>query len=1084
MGHLTFMFTHLHTHSEYSLLDGLPKIDQLLDRVQRLEMNSVALTDHGAMYGIFDFYIKAKDKGVKPIIGVEVYKARNSRFDKQLGYGQDQYHLVLLAKDYLGYKNLLKIVTYAHLEGYYYKPRVDFEVLEKHREGLIALSACSKGEIPFLLNQGQINEAERVLQKYLDIFKENFYLEIQRHPKMEELEKVNREIIKLSRKYAVPVVATNDVHYLQPDDAYAQEILLCIQSQHTIFEKNRPLSMIDVPDFYLKSANEMKGSFIDLPEAIENTEKINQLCNVELPYGKWILPEYKIETGESPEIYLNNLVYKNITGRFPQDTRALDKIKTRLNYELEIINKRGYATYFLIVSDFVNWAKDHGIAVGPGRGSVAGSLVAYVLRITDINPLEYNLPFERFLNPGRPTPPDIDIDFADLRRDEVIRYVTKKYGEKKVAQIITFGRMEARLAVRDVTRALGMSYSAGDRIAKMIPQGKQGFSMTIDKALEENAALKFAYQNEEETKKVLDVARKIEGVARHSSVHAAGVVIGDKDLVEYVPLQKETKGERIITQYDMYCLDLNAVSDNKAIGLLKVDFLGLRNLTILEDAINYVEKNVGFKVDIHTVPLDDKKTFDLIAKGKTIGVFQLESSGMRKLAKDLKPNKISDISAMVALYRPGPMELIPLFLERKKNTRRIKYLHKDLQPILEETYGVLVYQEQVMEIAHRIAGYTMVEADILRMAMGKKKKTLMKKEEKKFIAGCLKKGYSKVLAEKIFSFIEKFAGYGFNKPHSASYALIAYWTAYMKANFPVEYMTALLSAELQGAAGPTREAKMFQAIEECKAMKITALPPDINKSDDDFKIEGDSIRFGLSAVKNVGATAIDSILTARKNGFFNSLKDFLYRVDLRKVNKKTVESLIKTGALDQFGSRASLLVYYPTALQEINRAKNEVSQGQFGLFTSFSAKQTFVDNLPTVEDFSEEEKFAMEREMIGFSIGKNPLTQYKKIIELKITKKIGEINQEDVGKEHIIAGSINRIKKVTTKKDNSEMAFVSIFDETGSIEAIVFPKLYTADKNIWVPNRVILLKGKVDSKDTRINIIVDKAIDLSRVKNS
>jgi len=1075
-------FTHLHVHSEYSLLDGLPKIDQLLSQVQRLGMNSVALTDHGAMYGCFDFYLRAHEKGIKPIIGVEVYKARNSRFDKQPGYGQDQYHLVLLAKNYLGYKNLLKIVTQAHLEGYYYKPRVDFEVLEKYHEGLIVLSACPKGEIPFLLSQGQINEAERVLQKYLDIFKENFYLEIQRHPKMEGLEKTNGEIIKLSRKYGVPIVATNDVHYLHPEDAYAQEILLCIQTQHTIFEKNRPLSMIDVPDFYLKSNNEMKGLFIDLPEAIENSQKISELCNLELPYGKWILPEYQIETGESPEIYLNNLVYKNIASRFPQGSDIQDRIKARLNYELGIINKRGYATYFLIVSDFVNWAKDHGIAVGPGRGSVAGSLVAYVLQITDINPLEYNLPFERFLNPGRPTPPDIDIDFADLRRDEVLKYVTDKYGKKKVAQIITFGRMEARLAIRDVSRALGMSYSAGDRIARMIPAGKQGFTMTIDKALEENAALKFAYQNEEETKKVLDIARKIEGVARHSSVHAAGVVIGDKDLVEYVPLQKETKGERITTQYDMYCLDLNAVSENKAIGLLKVDFLGLRNLTILENAIEYVEKNSGIKVDIHVVPLDDKKTFDLISKGRTVGVFQLESSGMRKLAKDLKPNKISDISAMVALYRPGPMDLIPLFLEGKKNSAGIKYLHKDLKLILEETYGVLVYQEQVMEIAHRIAGYTMAQADILRMAMGKKKKTLMKKEEKKFIAGCLKNGYSKILAEKIFSFIEKFAGYGFNKPHSASYALIAYWTAYMKANFPVEYMTALLSAELQGAAGPAREAKMFQATEECKAMKIIVLPPDINKSDDDFKIEGDSIRFGLSAVKNVGAAAIDSILTARKNALFTSLKDFLYRVDLRKVNKKTVESLIKAGTLDLFGNRAALLVYYPTALQEINRVKNEVLEGQFGLFSSYSAKQIFIDSLPKVEDFSEEEKFTMEREMLGFSIGKNPLTQYKKIIEQKITKKIGEISQEDVGEQHIIAGSINRIKKITTKKNNSEMAFVTLFDETGSIEAIVFPKLYTASKSIWGPNRAILLKGKVDSKDGRINIIVDRAIDLSRVK--
>lgn len=1076
-------FTHLHVHSEYSLLDGLIKINPLLAAVKRAGMKAVALTDHGVMYGAFEFFLKAKEAGVKPIIGVEVYKAKNSRFDKQPGLSRDQYHLILLAKNYTGYKNLLKLVTAAHLEGFYYKPRVDFSLLEKYHQGLIALSGCLKGEISSLLAENQINKAETVLKRYLDIFGGDFYLELQRHQKPELWEKINQQLLTLSRKFAVPIVATNDVHYLRPEDAYAQEILLCIQTQTTIFDKNRPLSMIDSPDYYLKSPREMRGLFIDLPEAVDNTEKIADCCQLEIPYGRWILPKYPIKGKESPESYLRRLVYQNITQRFSLKNRPEREVKNRIDYELNIINKKGYATYFLIVADFVNWAKKQGIAVGPGRGSVAGSLVAYVLRITDINPLDYNLPFERFLNPDRPTPPDIDVDFADIRRDEVLQYVTDKYGKEKVAQIITFGRIEARLAVRDVARALGLSYSAGDRIAKMIPIGKQGFPMTIDKALEENPALKFIYQNEKETKKVLDIARQIEGLARHSSVHAAGVVIADKELTEYVPLQRETKGKRIITQYDMYSLDLNAVSQNKAIGLLKVDFLGLRNLTILENAVKYVYQNSGIKIDIHSIPLDDKKTFDLISKGQTIGVFQLESSGMRRLAKDLKPGKISDIAAMVALYRPGPMELIPLFLEGKNNVKKIKYLHKDLEPILSETYGVLVYQEQAMEIAHRIAGYTMSEADTLRMAMGKKKKTLMKKEKERFISRCIKRGYRRKLAEKIFGFIEKFAGYGFNKPHSASYALIAYWTAYMKANFPVEYMTALLTAEIEGSSGPVREAKVFQAIGECRAMKIKVLPPDINKSGTNFAIEGNSIRFGLSAIKNVGAAAIETILSARKKRGFSSFKDFLFRVDLRRVNKKVVESLIKAGAMARFGSRASLLVYYPTALEEINKAKKEVSQGQAGLFSRFSPAENLKDNLPNIEGFSNEERMRMEREIIGFPISQNPLERFQPIVSQKITRKIGEINQEDVGKREIIAGVINQVKKITTKKNNNQMAFVNLFDDSGSIELVVFPKVFAKNPQIWLPNRVLLIKGKVSSRERGLNIIVDNAVDLTTVDN-
>lgn len=1072
-------FTHLHVHSEYSLLDGLIKIDDLVEAAVAGGMKSVALTDHGAMYGIFKFYISCIERNIKPIIGIEAYSAKKSRLDHEEGGMRDQYHQLLIAKNNTGYKNLMKLTTEAHLTGFYYKPRIDFELLQKYHEGIIAFSGCLSAEIPSLIADNQLTQAEEKLRAYLDLFGDDYYIELQRHKNVDILDRVNQQLLHLSKKYGVPVVATNDVHYLRPEDAFAQEILLCIQTQRTIQEKNRPLSMFDTPEFYFKSKDEMKGLFIDIPDAVENTEKIAAMCDVKIPYGKWILPNYPLAKGETPESELKKLVMEHMRERVNVDAT----VTKRIEYELEVIGKRGYSTYFLIVSDFVNWAKDHGVAVGPGRGSVAGSLVAYILKITDINPLTYNLPFERFLNPERPTPPDIDVDFADTRRDEVLAYVTDRYGKEKVAQIITFGRMEARLAVRDVARALGMSFSSGDRIAKLIPAGKQGFAMTIDKAIEENPALKMAYQTEEETKKVLDVAQRVEGLARHSSVHAAGVVIADTDLTEYVPLQREAKGDKIITQYDMYCLDLNAVSENKAVGLLKVDFLGLRNLTIMENAIKLVREFKHVDVDIHNIPLDDAQTFDLICRGQTVGVFQLESGGMRKLAKDLQPTKMTDISAMVALYRPGPMDLIPLFLEGKKNVAKIKYLHADLKPILEETYGILVYQEQVMEIANKIAGYTMSEADILRMAMGKKKKALMKKEQLKFMDQCVKRGYSKKLAEKIFGFIEKFAGYGFNKPHSASYALIAYWTAYMKANYPVEYMTALLSAELHGASGALREVKILQAIDECKSLEIKVLAPHINRSNFDFSIEGTSIRFGMSAIKNVGSAAIESILIARKTGEFVGLKDFLNRVDVRKVNKKTVESLIKAGAFDQFGRRAQLLTYYKKALDEVSVSKKSKEDGQFNLF-AVDESALVRDDLPDLPEFPESELLAGEREVVGFSISKNPLLQYKTIIDKKVDRKIGELSEADANTSRIIAGNISRIKQVITKKNNDEMAFVTVFDETGTIDVVVFPRLYRTTKAMWTPNKVVMIKGTVGMKEDTITMVVEQAVDLEKVSKA
>jgi len=1065
-------FVHLHLHSEYSLLDGMCRLDDLIAKTKLMGMKTVAVTDHGVMYGSFKFYSMAKKAGIKPIIGLEAYKTGGSRFERTADSHRNTFHLTLLAKDFTGYQNLMKLTTYAHLEGFYYRPRVDFELLEKYHQGVICLSGCLRGEISQSIISRQPEKAEKLVEKYLAIFGEDFYLELQRHPNIKELEAVNQKIIYFSKKFGIPLVATNDVHYLNEEDAYAHEILLCIQTQRTIGEKDRPMSMIKTPSFYFKSPEEMKALFLDLPEAIENTAVIADKCNVEIPYGQWILPQYDLPSEKTPPQYLRELVEKR---KKRLKRKITDKIQERIDYELNIIITKGYTTYFLIVQDFINWAKKQGIGVGPGRGSVAGSLVAYILRITDINPLDYNLPFERFLNPSRPTPPDIDVDFADDRRADVFQYVVKKYGEDKVAQIITFGRMEAKMAVRDVARALGMSYSEGDRISKMIPFGKQGFKVNIAKAIEESPQLKFAVQTEEKTKKVIKIAQRLEGLPRHFSVHAAGVVISDKPLVEYVPLQRDAKEGNIITQYDMYCLDLNAVSDGRAVGLLKIDFLGLRNLSILEKALVFVKKRTGVKIDIHEISLNDEKTFRLIAEGKTVGIFQLESGGMRRLAKNIAPTKLSDIIAMVALYRPGPMALIPAFLAGKKNSHKIRYLHKDLEPILKETYGVLVYQEQVMEIAHRLAGYSMSEADGLRMAIGKKKKALMKKEKEKFINGCLKNGYSNKLANKVFDFIEKFAAYGFNKPHSASYGLISYWTAYMKANYPVEFMTALLTAEMKGVAGSERELKMSRVINECKSMGIEVLPPSVNASQENFSIEGEKIRFGLSAIKNVGRAAIDSILEARKEGRFVSFSDFLYRINLRKANKRVIESLIKAGALDEFANRATLLTNYPILVKQIAQKKTDREDGQFGLFASSDLSIKPRDNFKRIAEWEEDKLMAMEKEVLGFLISRNPLVAYQEMIEKRSTKRIGEISREDLGKTMTLVGIISSCRVTKTKKNGLEMAFLTIFDDTGSIEIIVFPKAFRQLRMNLSVNKGLIVKGTIDEKEGRLELLANQA---------
>jgi len=1069
-------FVHLHVHTEYSLLDGLCKIPELVKKAKELGMEALAITDHGAMYGAVPFFLACKEEEIKPIIGTEAYIAARSRFDKQAKIDSDQYHLLLLAKNQAGYKNLMKLVTIAHLEGFYYKPRMDIEVLSQYSEGLVATSACLGGEIPQLFLRGQKEQAEKKAKQMQEIFGSNFYLELEAHPKIPDQEKINHELVRLSRKLGIPVVATNDVHYVNPDDAQAQDALLAIQTQKKIEDKDR-LSMLASPDFYLRSPQEMTELFSASPDALENTVKIARQCQVEIEMGNWILPHYPLPQGKSAEEHLRDLVNERWALRFPDATGEKEKqIRQRLDYELEIIIKKGFATYFLIVADFVNWAKSQGIRVGPGRGSAAGSLVSYVLRITSIDPLEHMLPFERFMNPERPTPPDIDLDFADDRRDEVIAYVTEKYGKDKVAQIITFGKMEARMAVRDVARVLNFPYSTGDRLAKMIPFGSQGSEMTVEKALSANPELKIAYENEEETKRILDLAGKLGGVSRQASTHAAGVVIADRELTSYVPLQWDSKKERIITQYDMYSLDLNV--SEKAIGLLKMDFLGLRNLTILSKAAQFVKANRGEEIDISEIPLDDKKVYKMISQGDTTGVFQLESAGMRRVARNLKPSKFSDISAMVALFRPGPMEWINEFIEGKNNPSSVRYPHPDLKPILEETYGIAVYQEQCLQISVTMAGFSWGEADGLRRAIGKKKKSLMEKEKVHFIKGAVDKGYKRETAEKIFALIERFAGYGFNKSHSTCYAMLAYQTAWMKANYPVEFMAALMTAESGNIE------KIALAVDECHRVGIHVLPPDINYSQVGFTIDQNQILFGLSAIKNVGTAAIESILSVREmGGEFLSLSDFCRRVDSQKVNKKVVESLIKAGAMDQFGPRAAMLA----GLDQI-RAKGEVEQkhkngGQSGLFDQEETKDkktSSKDILPSIEEFSRTELLSLERDLLGFYLTEHPQATLLSRLDSEVSHRLYELEDESQVQEKVkVGGIVSSMRIVLTKKDGSEMAFVTLEDGTGKIEAVIFPKVFLNSRSCWIKDQVVLVEGKVEKREESLSLIAESARLLS-----
>lgn len=1061
-------FVHLHNHSEFSLLDGLSKYKDMIARVKELNMKAIALTDHGNMYGMISFYKTCIAEGIKPIIGAEIYVSKRSRHDKEAGVDSDSNHLILLAKNFQGYKNLMKIISIAGLEGYYYKPRTDLELLEQYHEGLICLSACLNGFVSEPLMKNQNETAEKRAIKLNEIFgQDNFYLELQKHPNIKDQEILNEKLIGLSKKLGIPLVATNDNHYVKAEDAEAQEALLCIQTQTTLDTKGRKLSMIDSPDFYIKSSEEMTGLFVQTPEAIENTVKIAKMCNVEIPLGKWIMPLFEVPGGILPSEYMKTRVEEGLIKRYGKIT---DEIKERSEYELSVILKKGYETYILIVADFVNWAKSQGITVGPGRGSNAGSIVSYALEISDIDPLFFKLPFERFLNPMRPSPPDIDLDFADNRRDEVIEYVTEKYGRDKVAQIITFGTMEAKGSVRDVGRALGYPYAIPDRISKMIPLGWQGHAMTIDKALDQSPELKISYTTEDDTRRILDLARKVEGVARHASVHAAGVVIADKDITEYTPLQRESNGDKIISQYDMYSIGEDGV------GLLKIDFLGLRNLTIIQEALRFIEETEGKEINFSNISFDDEKTYKLLASGETTGIFQLESAGMRRYIKELKPTSIFDLQAMVALYRPGPMANIPEFIRRKHNPKLIKYPDKRLEDVLKESYGIITFQDDLLLTAINVAGYTWLEADKLRKAVGKKIPAEMKKEHDHFVQGCVANGMAKEKAEALWILFEPFAGYGFGKAHAACYATIAFRTAYLKAHFPVEFMTALLTAESRGSTGPTKNEKIALAVSECKRLKVDVLPPDINKSGDEFEIEDKvKIRFGLSAIKNVGDAAIKNIIENREKGEFKSFEDFCSRVDLGTINKKTMESLIKAGAMDNFGERARLLIEYPEIVDKSNKKKKETMQGQASLFGDELLTYKSPKKATEYEDFTKNEKLAFEKEFLGFYLTAHP--QIDNLIKIKsqVTHEIESLEEEKEQTRVVVGGLIESTRRIFTKKSGKEMAFLLIANENGiTLECVVFPKVFDQYKAILSKETVVLISGKIDSKNDKPVIIVEK----------
>ncbi len=1049
------MLTHLHVHTEYSLLDGMCRIPQLVKRAKELGMDSLAITDHGVMYGAIQFYLAAKEAGIKPIIGCEVYVAPNSRFSRNVG-DKKTCHLVLLAKNQTGYRNLLQLTTKANIEGFYYKPRVDKELLGQYHHGLIALSACIAGEVPQLIREGRYEEAKEAALWYKQTFAD-FYLEIQRHP-IPELELINKSLISMGDELGIPLVATNDAHYINREDASPHDLLLCIGTNSSIYDEKRMKMAGDF--FYLKSPQEMAELYHDIPQAVENTEHIAEMCNLELEFGRLHLPEIELPEGKTADQFLTDLCYQGLHQYYPSPT---PEIEQRLSYELEVIKKTQFANYFLVVWDLISFARKQNILFGV-RGSAAASIVLHCLGITAVDPIEHKLVFERFLNLERQEMPDIDLDFEDDRRDEVIAYVSRKYGHDHVAQIITFGTLGARAALRDVGRALGMPYSDVDRVARLVPFSP---NMTLERALEENGELRSIYHEDAIIRNLVEQARSVEGIARHASTHAAGVVISQEPLTRYVPLQRVSKGNgeaMVMAQFTM--------EDIARIGLLKMDFLGLANLTILNKAKEIIYQSHDIEIDLQHIPIDDAKTFALLSSGETAGVFQLEGAGMRRYIKELKPTSFSDIAAMVALYRPGPMEHIPTFIKAKHGIEPIRYPHPALANILEETYGVIVYQDQVLFIVQALAGYSLGQADVFRKAMGKKIPQVMKKERRNFIAGAKKNGFSAEVAEEVFALIEPFAGYAFNKAHSVSYALIAYQTAYLKANYPAEYITAFLITQ----AGQLE--KVASAVAECRRLGISFLPPDINRSQVSFSIErGEdntpAIRFGLAAIKNVGMGAVEPIIAERgRGGEFKSIEDLCRRSDLSGVNKRVMESLIKVGALDSLDSRGALLQSIDRILSLAQREKRLRESGQSTMFDLWG-EATPVP-LPSLDleatDIPIREKLAWEKELMGVYLSEHPFSPFANKIDSGTL--CGQIDAELVGQTVSVAGMVASIRHLFTKNGHP-FASAVLEDMDGRVEVMVWSKVYENTRDLWQEGNILLVEGKVRLRDEQVQLNCD-----------
>ncbi len=1061
-------FVHLHVHTQFSLLDGACKIPELIALAKEYRMPAVALTDHGNMFGAIEFYIEAMKNGIKPIIGCEVYVAPGSRLDKSASANEESaYHLILLSKDEEGYRNLMKLVSAGYLEGFYYKPRVDKELLARYSKGLIAQSACLQGEIPYLIVRGKYEEAKVVAGQYKDIFGPgNFYLELQKNL-IPEQETANAGLLKLSKELDIPLVATGDVHYLRKRSSRAHEGLLCIQTQTTLSDPDHMKFSTD--EFYFKSSEEFKELFSDVPQAISNTIEIAEKCNLELDFNKTHLPQFTPPEGRSREEYLKDLVEEGLRKRYAQVDKT---IRDRVDHELNIIKKTGFTSYFLIAWDFINYAKSKNIPVGPGRGSAAGSVVSYSLGITDLDPIKYDLIFERFLNPDRVSLPDIDIDFCYERRGEVIEYVTQKYSKENVAQVITFGTMKARGVIRDVGRVMGINYGDVDRIAKLVPEE---LGITLEKALKVEPELRNMYKSDPQMRQLIDISTELEGLNRHASTHAAGVVISDLPLTDYVPLFKTSEGQ-LSTGYEMKSLE--------KIGLLKMDFLGLRTLTVIDETVKIIKRTKGLALDINNIPLDDKKTYDLLSNSESLGIFQLESSGMRDILRKLKPTTFEDIIAILALYRPGPIGsgMVEDFIKRKHGEIPIKYDHKMLEPILKETYGTIIYQEQVMRIASSLAGFTMSQADSLRRAMGKKIPEEMEQARSNFLNGASKNGIDKRTAEKIFNLIEYFAGYGFNKSHSTAYALISYRTAYLKANYPVEFMSALMTSERDNID------KVAFYIEESQRMSIKILPPSINESFSKFTVVGDSIRFGLSAVKNVGQGAIDSIVNARgASGKFKNLYDFCERVDLRLANRKVLESLIKCGAFDEFAlHRSQLTAMLDDCLECGANSHRERASGQTTFFEEFGAHSkahaTRRHEVPKIPEWPESQLLAYEKEMLGFYVTGHPLARYEKLIRSYSTCSVKDLGKRRSDEEINLGGIISKLKFTITKAKSEKMAIMSIEDLTGEVEVLVFPKAFANTEKYIKKDAIVCVKGKVNLREDRPKIMANDIIPLDEIQ--